>query len=181
METQQVYLNWSGTIQLLSNTCTFCDYSLILPWRLSVLLIDVYHIIPNFHGWKFSWLKLIFVIYHHYMILGLRIKPCTEVCCIEIIVMKICIFLCNSQITKYLTTKIWSCMEYNYLLWLLWLNSIDMKTYNHDIYLCGVGTNSGMDYWNGTLDWTTGLNYFPFLDKFLCYFKRTLTFSEYKF
>ena len=32
---------------------------------------------------------------------------------------------------------------------------------------CGVGTNSGMDYWNGTLDWTTGLSYFPFLDKFL--------------
>ena len=22
-----------------------------------------------------------------------------------------------------------------------------------------VGTNSGMDYWNGTLDWTTGLDY----------------------
>ena len=34
---------------------------------------------------------------------------------------------------------------------------------------CGVGTNSGMDYWNGTLDWTTGLSYFPFLDKFLFY------------
>ena len=32
-----------------------------------------------------------------------------------------------------------------------------------------VGTNSGMDYWNGTLDWTTGLCYFPFLDKFLFY------------
>ena len=30
-----------------------------------------------------------------------------------------------------------------------------------------VGTNSGMDYWNGKLDWTTGLTYFPFLDKFL--------------
>ena len=36
--------------------------------------------------------------------------------------------------------------------------------------LAGVGT-SGMDYWNGTLEWTT---YFPFLDKFLCY---SLTFS----
>ena len=33
-----------------------------------------------------------------------------------------------------------------------------------------VGTNSGMDYWNGTLDWTTGLSYFPFLDKFMCLF-----------
>ena len=44
-----------------------------------------------------------------------------------------------------------------------------------------VGINSGMDYWNGTLDWTTGLSYYPFLDKFLCYFKRTLTFSGYKF
>ena len=30
-----------------------------------------------------------------------------------------------------------------------------------------VGTNSGLDYWNGTLDWTTGLNYFAFLNKFL--------------
>ena len=30
-----------------------------------------------------------------------------------------------------------------------------------------VGTNSGMDYWNGILDWTTGLSYFPFLDMFL--------------
>ena len=28
-----------------------------------------------------------------------------------------------------------------------------------------VGTNSGMDYWNGTLDWTTGLCYFSFLNK----------------
>ena len=31
----------------------------------------------------------------------------------------------------------------------------------------GVGTNSGIDYWNGTLDWTIGLSYFPFLDKLL--------------
>ena len=23
-----------------------------------------------------------------------------------------------------------------------------------------VSTNSGMDYWNGTLDWTTGMRYF---------------------
>ena len=30
-----------------------------------------------------------------------------------------------------------------------------------------VGTNSGMDYWNRILDWTTGLSYFPFLVKFL--------------
>ena len=33
-----------------------------------------------------------------------------------------------------------------------------------------VGTNSGMDYWNGTLDWTTGLTYFSFLDRFMCLF-----------
>ena len=39
-----------------------------------------------------------------------------------------------------------------------------------------VGTNSGMDYWNGTLDWTTRLSYFPFRDKFLCLF---LHFSKY--
>ena len=32
----------------------------------------------------------------------------------------------------------------------------------HKLYLqkIGVGTNIGMDYWNGTLDWTTGLSYF---------------------
>ena len=31
---------------------------------------------------------------------------------------------------------------------------------------------TGLDYWTGTLDWTTGLimSYFPFLDKFLCLF-----------
>ena len=29
-----------------------------------------------------------------------------------------------------------------------------------------VGTNSVIDYWNGPLDWTTGLSYFPFLGKF---------------
>ena len=39
--------------------------------------------------------------------------------------------------------------------------------------LLGVGINSGMDYWNGTLDWTTGLNYFPFWDKFLYIFPST--------
>ena len=33
-----------------------------------------------------------------------------------------------------------------------------------------VGTNTGMDYWNGTLDWTTGLSCFPFLDRFMCLF-----------
>ena len=39
---------------------------------------------------------------------------------------------------------------------------------NDNSYSCDrVGTNSGMEYWNGTLDWTTGLSYFPFLDKFL--------------
>ena len=31
-----------------------------------------------------------------------------------------------------------------------------------------VGTNSGIDYWNGTLNWTTGTNHFPFVNKFLC-------------
>ena len=36
--------------------------------------------------------------------------------------------------------------------------------------MVGVGTNSGMDYWNGTLNWTTGLNYFSFLDRFMCIF-----------
>ena len=30
------------------------------------------------------------------------------------------------------------------------------------IRLDWVGTNSGMDYWNGTLDWTAGLSYFVF-------------------
>ena len=40
----------------------------------------------------------------------------------------------------------------------------------------GVGTNSGMDYWNGTLDWTTGLSYFSFFDRFMCIF---LHFSKY--
>ena len=43
-------------------------------------------------------------------------------------------------------------------------------------YVAGVGTNSGMDYWNGTLDWTTGLSYFSFLDRFMCIF---LHFSKY--
>ena len=35
------------------------------------------------------------------------------------------------------------------------------------LLLLRVGTNSGMDYWNGPLDWTTGLSYFPFLGMFL--------------
>ena len=42
-----------------------------------------------------------------------------------------------------------------------------------------VGTNSGMDYWNGILDWTTGLSYFPFLDKFLNSFFGSLLFMIY--
>ena len=29
---------------------------------------------------------------------------------------------------------------------------------------------TGLDYWTGILDWTTGLKYFPFLDKCLCLF-----------
>ena len=39
-----------------------------------------------------------------------------------------------------------------------------------------VSTNNEMDYWNGTLDWTTGLSYNPFWDKLLCLF---LHFSTY--
>ena len=39
-----------------------------------------------------------------------------------------------------------------------------------------VGANSGIDYWNGTLDWTTGLSYFPFLDKFLNLFLEAYVF-----
>ena len=35
---------------------------------------------------------------------------------------------------------------------------------NHEKYPINVwvGTNSGMDYWNGILDWTIGLSHFPF-------------------
>ena len=38
----------------------------------------------------------------------------------------------------------------------------------------GVSPFTGLDYWTGILDWTTGLKFFPFLDKilwFLVYFK----------
>ena len=31
-----------------------------------------------------------------------------------------------------------------------------VKALSHWVYVW-VGTNSGMDYWNGTLDWTTGM------------------------
>ena len=51
--------------------------------------------------------------------------------------------------------------------------SLLQPVWNNDGYDAtgdGVGTNSGMDYWNGTLDWSTGLSYSPFVDKFLCYF-----------
>ena len=44
-----------------------------------------------------------------------------------------------------------------------------------------VGTNSGMDYRNGTLDWTTGLSYFPFMDKFLNSFLEAYFFMIYKY
>ena len=48
-----------------------------------------------------------------------------------------------------------------------------------------VGTNSGMDYWNGTLDWTTGLDYwtelFSFLGKFLCSFLEAYIVKIYKY
>ena len=35
----------------------------------------------------------------------------------------------------------------------------------------GLSLFTGLDYWNGILDWITGLSYFPFLDKFLCLFR----------
>ena len=44
-----------------------------------------------------------------------------------------------------------------------------------------VGTNSGMDYWNGTLDWTTGLSYVPFLNKFFNLFLEAHIFKIYKY
>ena len=47
--------------------------------------------------------------------------------------------------------------------------TLDLPHYTCGVTI-GVGTNSGMDYWNGTLDWTTGLSYFPFLDRFMCLF-----------
>ena len=40
-----------------------------------------------------------------------------------------------------------------------------LSTNAHGVYLF-----TGLDYWTGILDWTTGLSYFPFLDKFLCLF-----------
>ena len=47
----------------------------------------------------------------------------------------------------------------------------------------GVGTNSGMDYWNGTLDWIIGLRYFPFWTSFCVILKNLNIFLEagYKF
>ena len=33
----------------------------------------------------------------------------------------------------------------------------------------GVYPFTGLDHWTGILDWTNGLSYFPFLDKFVCY------------
>ena len=30
---------------------------------------------------------------------------------------------------------------------------------------------TGLDYWTGILDWTTGLKFFPFLDKIMWFFK----------
>ena len=44
----------------------------------------------------------------------------------------------------------------------------------------GVYPFTGLDYWTGILDWTTGLKYFPFLDKCLCLFlERSLATSFY--
>ena len=46
----------------------------------------------------------------------------------------------------------------------------EVKCNNNDmIRVNGVGTNSGMDYWNGPLDWTTGLSYFLFWICFCIY------------
>ena len=43
-------------------------------------------------------------------------------------------------------------------------------------YIKRVGTNSGMDYWNGTLDWTTGLSYNPFLGQVTVFIATFLTY-----
>ena len=37
---------------------------------------------------------------------------------------------------------------------------------NKNVITERVGTNSGMDYWNGALDWTTELSYIPFWTTF---------------
>ena len=42
-----------------------------------------------------------------------------------------------------------------------------------------VATKNGMDYWNETLDWTTGLSHFPFLDKFLYLFLEAYIFLKF--
>ena len=34
---------------------------------------------------------------------------------------------------------------------------------------------TGLDYWTGILDWTTGLKFFPFLDKIIMWFFKYLT------
>ena len=45
----------------------------------------------------------------------------------------------------------------------------------------GVYPFTGLEYWTGILDWTTGLGYFPFLDKFLCLFlERSLHFYDHQ-
>ena len=46
----------------------------------------------------------------------------------------------------------------------------------------GVSTNSGMDYWNGTLDWTTGMSFLNFLKVFIiimCLFDCHSTYKLY--
>ena len=35
----------------------------------------------------------------------------------------------------------------------------------------GLSLFTGLDYWTGILDWTTGLKFFPFLDKNMWFFK----------
>ena len=35
----------------------------------------------------------------------------------------------------------------------------------------GLSLFTGLDYWTGILDWTTGLKFFPFLDKIMWFFK----------
>ena len=49
---------------------------------------------------------------------------------------------------------------------IVWVLINDDKVCQSDEWFYWVGTNSGMDYWNETLDWTNGLSYFPFLTCF---------------
>ena len=53
-------------------------------------------------------------------------------------------------------------------------NTLHLKNFSKEIR---VSPFTGLDYWTGILDWTTGLSYFPVLDKFVCLFiERSLSF-----